>query len=240
MAAEFEPFDLSDQPENPKGFEQKFFAEVLPKYNKLVELRKQYVAIAGGVESAIESVIDSVTEESNAEVFEMLNSIAEAEELITELNAKVRTWAESQVAETSESPEKIREEFESVKATVSKKIEGSSEYFETNDDIEEAFDEEGNSLGMVGSTTAGKLYIHLQNLPSIRKGSKGGKSAGTGFGKRVREWINANGIKSPEGEELGKVGVLPQWAKDAYVKANPTESAAKAEVESAEAEKANA
>lgn len=219
--ADFELFDLTDMPENPKGFEQKFFAEVLPKYNKLVELRTQYLAIAGGVESAIEQVTNAVTAESNPEVFEMLNSIAEAEELIAELNGKVRTWAESQVAETSESPEKIREEFDSIKAVVSKRIDGSVEYFQTNDDIEESED------GMVGATDSGKAYLRLTNLPAIRKGSKGGASKGTGWGKRVRDFVNENSIKSPEGEEMKKIGVLPQWAKDAYVAANPNDPESK-------------
>lgn len=224
---EFETFDLSDLPAKPKGFEQKFFAEVLPKYNRLVELRKQYVAIAGGVESAIENVINEVSEESNPEVFEMLNSIAEAEELIAELNAKVRTWAESQVAESTESPEALREEFDGIKAIVSKKIEGSTEYFSTNDDIEEVEveTEDGKTeTKIVGATEAGKAFLKLTNLPSIRKGSKGGKTVGTGWGKRVREWVNENGVKDPEtGAELKKIGVLPQWAKDAYLKANPTD-----------------
>lgn len=221
MATEFELFDLSDMPATPKGFEQKFFAEVLPKYNKLVELRSQYLAIAGGVESAVKAVIDGVTEESNPDVFGMLNDIAEAEELIRELNAKVQEWAESQVAESTDSPDAIREEFDSLKAVVSKKVEGSVEFFSTNDDIVET-DE-----GFKAETSTGESFLKLTNLPAIRKGSKGGKSAGTGFGKRVREWVNANGIKSPEGEELGKVGVLPQWAKDAYTKANPTDSETK-------------
>lgn len=221
MATEFELFDLSDLPANPKGFEQKFFAEVLPKYNKLVELRTQYLAIAGGVESAVKSVIDSVTEESNPEVFGMLNDIAEAEELIRELNAKVTEWAESQVADSTESPDSIREEFDSIKALVSKSVEGSVIYFTQNDDIVETDD------GFKAETETGESYLRLTNLPAIRKGSKGGKSAGTGFGKRVREWVNANGIKSPEGEELGKVGVLPAWAKDAYVAANPTDTESK-------------
>lgn len=214
---EFETFDLSDLPKAPKGFEQKFFAETLPKFNRLVELRSQYVAIAGGVESAIEGVINAVTEESNPEVAEMLESIAEAEELIAELNAKVRTWAESQVAESTDSPEALREEFDSIKAVLSKKIDGSTEYFATNDDIEETED------GMSGATPAGVAFLKLTNLPSIRKGSKGGRTVGTGWGKRVREFVNANELKSPEGEELKKIGVLPAWAKDAYLKANPND-----------------
>ena len=217
MATEFETFDLSDLPANPKGFEQKFFAEVLPKYNRLVELRSQYLAIAGGVESAIENVIAGVTEESNPEIAEMLNSIAEAEELIAELNGKVREWAESQVAESTDSPDAIREEFDSIKAIVSKRVEGSVEYFSMADDIVET-DE-----GLKAETPVGESYLKLTQLPAIRKGSKGGRSAGTGWGKRVREFINENGIKSPEGEELKKIGVLPQWAKDAYLKANPTD-----------------
>lgn len=217
-AVEFELFDLSDLPETPKGFEQKFFAEVLPKYNKLVELRTAYLAIAGGVESAIAAQIDGVTEESNPEVFEMLNSIAEAEELIAELNGKVREWAESQVAESTDSPDAIREEFDSIKAIVSKRVEGSVEYFSTNDDIVET-DE-----GLKAETPTGESYLKLTTLPAIRKGSKGGKATGTGWGKRVREFINENGMKDPEtGAELKKIGVLPQWAKDAYLKANPTD-----------------
>lgn len=218
MATDFELFDLSDLPETPKGFEQKFFAEVLPKFNKLVELRSQYLAIAGGVESAVSNVIDSVTEESNPEIAEMLNSIAEAEELIAELNGKVREWAESQVAESTDSPDAIREEFDAIKAIVSKRVEGSVEYFSTNDDIVET-DE-----GLKAETAVGESYLKLTTLPAIRKGSKGGKTAGTGWGKRVREFINENGIKDPEtGAELKKIGVLPQWAKDAYLKANPTD-----------------
>jgi len=217
VATEFETFDLSDLPETPKGFEQKFFAEVLPKFNRLVELRTQYLAIAGGVESAIEQVIAGVTEESNPEVAEMLNSIAEAEELIAELNGKVREWAESQVAESTDSPDTIREEFDAIKAIVSKRVEGSVEYFTTNDDLEET-DE-----GLKAASPVGETYLKLTALPAIRKGSKGGKTAGTGWGKRVREFINENGIKSPEGEELKKIGVLPQWAKDAYLAANPTD-----------------
>jgi len=210
---EFETFDLSDLPATPKGFEQKFFAEVLPKYNALVELRAQYLAIAGGVESAISNLVDSVTEESNPEVFGMLNDIAEAEELIAELNAKVRTWAESQVAESTDSPDALREQFDSIKAVLSKKIDGSTEYFATNDDIEETED------GMVGATPAGEAFLKLTNLPAIRKGSKGGRPAGSGFGKRVRDYVNENNITGPNGETLGKIGVLPQWAKDAFTKA---------------------
>lgn len=224
--AEFETFDLSDLPKTPKGFEQKFFAEVLPKYNKLVELRSQYLAIAGGVESAISNLVDSVTEESNPEVFGMLNDIAEAEELIAELNAKVRTWAESQVSESAESPDALREEFDGIKAVLSKKIDGSTEYFATNDDIEEVEikNEDGSTeLKVVGATEAGKAFLKLTNLPAIRKGSKGGRPAGTGWGKRVREFVNANELKGPEGETLGKIGVLPQWAKDLYLAANPTD-----------------
>ena len=210
---DFETFDLSDLPATPKGFEQKFFAETLPKYNQLVDLRNQYLAIAGGVESAISGLIDSVTEESNPEVFEMLNSIAEAEELIAELNGKVRTWAESQVAESTESPDSLRESFDSIKAVLSKKIDGSTEYFATNDDIEETED------GLVGATEAGEKFLKLTNLPAIRKGSKGAAAKGSGFGKKVREFVNANDVKGPNGETLGKIGVLPQWAKDAYTAA---------------------
>ena len=210
---DFETFDLSDLPATPKGFEQKFFAETLPKYNQLVDLRNQYLAIAGGVESAISGLIDSVTEESNPEVFEMLNSIAEAEELIAELNGKVRTWAESQVAESTESPDSLRESFDSIKAVLSKKIDGSTEYFATNDDIEETED------GLVGATEAGEKFLKLTNLPAIRKGSKGAAAKGSGFGKKVREFVNANDVKGPNGETLGKIGVLPQWAKDAFTAA---------------------
>lgn len=220
---EFETFDLSDLPATPKGFEQKFFAETLPKYNQLVDLRNQYLAIAGGVESAISGLIDSVTEESNPEVFEMLNSIAEAEELIAELNGKVRTWAESQVAESTESPDSLRESFDSIKAVLSKKIEGSTEYFATNDDIEEVdvVDESGKVVGveLKGATEAGVNFLKLTNLPAIRKGSKGAAAKGSGFGKKVREFVNANEVTGPNGETLGKIGVLPQWAKDAYTAA---------------------
>lgn len=220
--ADFETFDLSDLPAKPKGFEQKFFAETLPKYNQLVELRNSYLAIAGGVDHAKQVAIDSVTEESNPEVFEMLNSIAEAEELIRELNAKVQEWAESQVAESAESPDAIRDQFDAIKATLSKSIEGSTHYFETNDDLEEIEDEDGN-VKVVGATEAGKAFLKLTNLPAIRKGSKGGRPAGSGFGKKVREWVIANDVKGPEGQELGGVGVIPQWAKDAFLKANPNE-----------------
>jgi hypothetical protein len=224
--ADFETFDLATEvKENPKGFEQKFFAETLPKFNQLVELRTQYLAIAGGVESAIKSVIDGVTEESNPEVFEMLNSIAEAEELIRELNGKVQEWAESQVAESAESPDSIREQFDGIKATLSKSIEGSAHYFETNDDIEEAdVEEDGKTVTkMVPLTKAGEKFLKLTNLPAIRKGGKAGRPAGSGFGKKVREWVIANDVKGPEGQELGGVGVIPQWAKDAFLKANPNE-----------------
>lgn len=217
MAVDFETFDLTELPKTPKGFEQKFFAETLPKYNQLVELRTQYLAIAGGVDNAIKTVIDSVTEESNPEVFEMLNSIAEAEELIRELNEKVTAWAETQVAESTESPEGIRENFDSVKAVLAKSIEGSRHYFETNEDIEESED------GFVGATEAGEKFLKLTNLPAIRKGGKAGRPAGSGFGKKVREFAKANDVKGPNGEELGDFGVLPQWAKDAFLKANPDE-----------------
>lgn len=225
--ADFETFDLSDLPAKPKGFEQKFFAETLPKYNQLVELRTQYLAIAGGVESAIKSVIDGVTEDSNPEVFEMLNSIAEAEELIRELNGKVTEWAESQVAESAESPDSIREQFDGIKAILSKSIEGSTHYFETNDDLEEieVESEDGKTeTKIVGATEAGKAFLKLTNLPAIRKGGKAGRPAGSGFGKKVREFAKANDVKGPNGEELGDFGVLPQWAKDAFLKANPNET----------------
>jgi hypothetical protein len=218
VAVDFETFDLTDLPAKPKGFEQKFFAETLPKYNQLVELRNQYLAIAGGVENAIKTVIDSVTEETNPEVFEMLNSIAEAEELIRELNAKVTEWAETQVSESTESPETVRESFDSVKAVLAKSIEGSRHYFETNDDIEES--EDG---GFVGATEAGEKFLKLTNLPAIRKGGKAGRPAGSGFGKKVREYVKANDVKGPNGETLGEFGVLPQWAKDAFLTANPGE-----------------
>lgn len=197
-----------------KGYSNKFFAELMPKFNELLELHSAYKAISGGVEAAQLAAIEGLTEESNPEMFEVYNSLAEAEELVVTLRATLDEWAAAQVAESTESPDAIKEAFALIKTDVDSKINGAADYFERNEDVIE--DEDGT---IIPDSEDGANYLKLKNdLPTMRRG-KGSKPVNT-RGKQVREWVKANDIKSPEGKELGRIGVIPQWAFDAFDAAN--------------------
>ena len=193
-----------------KGYANKFFAELMPKFNELLELHASYKAIAGGVDAAKTALIEGLTEESNPEMFEVYNSLAEAEELVRQLQATLDAWADSTVAESTDSPEEIKESFNTIKLEVDKVVSGAEDYFTRNEDVIES--EDGT---LVADSEDGAAFLKLKNgLPSMRRG-KGTKPANT-RGKQVREWVKSNGITGPEGQELGKIGVIPQWAFDAF------------------------
>lgn len=193
-----------------KGYAPKFFAELLPKFNSLVELRAEYRAISGGVEAAQTAAIEGLTEESNPEMYAVLNACAEAEELARELNAQLKAWAESTVAESTDSPDDVKEKFAAIKGDFDKKVSGALDYFERGEDITES--ETGD---WVAESEEGALYLALLNAPKLGRG-KAASKAGNSKGKFVREYVKANGIVGPDGQELGTHGVLPQWAIDAY------------------------
>lgn len=197
-----------------KGYSAKFFAEMMPKFNEMLELHASYKAISGGVEAAQQALIEGLTEESNPEMFEVYNSLAEAEELVATLNAQLKDWAAATVAESTESPDSIKESFAVLKTDVDSKITGAADYFERNEDVIE--DEDGN---VIPDSEDGAFYLKLKNeLPTMRRG-KGSKPVNT-RGKQVREWCKANNVTGPEGQELGRIGVIPQWAFDAFDAAN--------------------
>lgn len=196
-----------------KGYVSKFFAELMPKYNELVALHSDYKAISGGVEAAQLAAIEGLTEESNPEMFEVYNALAEAEELVASLTAQLKDWAASTVAESAESPESIKERFAAIKADYDSKVNGAADYFERNEDIVE--DEDGNT---VADSEDGEFYLALKNVPTMRRG-KGTKVVNP-RGKMIREFIKANGVTGPEGQELGRIGVIPTWAVEAYDASN--------------------
>lgn len=197
-----------------KGYANKFFAELMPKFNELLELRTAYKAISGGVEAAKAAAIDGLTEESNPEMFHMLNDLAEAEEIVIKLTAALDEWADSVVAESTESPDEIKDKFAVIKSDVDKTITGAEDYFVRSEDVIE--DEDGKTIA---DSEDGESFLKIKNeLPTMRRGK--GRKPGNQRGKLVREWVKANDVKGPEGQELGKVGVIAQWAFDAYDAAN--------------------
>lgn len=193
-----------------KGYVPKFFAELLPKFNSLLALRSEYKAISGGVEAAQIAAIDNLTEESNPEMWQVLEACAQAEELARDLNAQLKAWAASEVAESSADPEDIKEKFAGIRSDFDKKVAGAADFFLRNEDIAETDD---------GSFTAdsdeGALYLALLQAPKMGRGKASNKPTSS-KGKFVREYCKANAIVGPEGQELGTHGVLPQWAVDAY------------------------
>ena len=193
-----------------KGYANKFFAELMPKFNELLELHAAYKAIAGGVDAAKTAAIEGLTAESNPEMFEVYNSLAEAEELVATLTAALNEWAESTVAESTDSPDSIKDSFAVIKTDVDKTITGAEDYFARNEDVIE--DEDGK---VIADSEDGEFFLKLKNeLPTLRRG-KGSKPTNT-RGKQVREWVKANDVKGPEGQELGKIGVIPAWAFEAF------------------------
>lgn len=216
-AAPAAPAELAAFPESTisgfagkKGYANKFFAELLPKFNELVELRSQYRAISGGVDAAINAAIEGLTEESNPEMYAVLNACAEAEELAAKLNAELKAWAESEVAESSANPDDIKDKFAVIKSDFDKKVSGASDFFERNEDVVEL--EDGT---LQADSPEGELFVALLSAPKLGRGSAKGKPSNS-RGKFVREYVKASGITGPEGQELGTHGVIPQWAFDAY------------------------
>lgn len=199
---------------------QKLLNELVPTYNKLVDVVEKYKA-ATDIEEAVSAAVENSTDE---EVVKLREQIAKAERLIEHNKAAIDEKVRESVV-ASIDPEfdqdKYRAKYNDLRASI--KTDGTTirGTFKILRFLSAEVSPAGRESGWKAENEYGELLLKVLDVPKLEAGVSSANTttdpAVKEFNKAAKEWGKKNGFK------VADKGALSTEVKEAYTKATGVE-----------------